>query len=162
MSPTNVQHAINIVARAQHLDMCNWQHGRTWNGLTPCVIDESELKTCGTAACVGGHIAVSPEWKEAGGFASRSTGAPFRYAHIKGEERCQRGVQAIAHWLHLSEDLVNNLLLGHNPKEVGLYVSTIFCLNAENYSEFYGKLFGDVTKEDVLIKLKLIQVGELK
>jgi len=51
----------------------------TWQNKTEVVMTVDELHRCGTTACAGGCLALSPEFIELGGSVNKSTGAP-RYA----------------------------------------------------------------------------------
>ena len=82
MNLTNVNKAIAVMervkARGDDLDMCVWQQRRRpANGNSRMLkTAEEELHTCGTSACFAGWVAVSPEFKEDGGYAHPLDGAP--------------------------------------------------------------------------------------
>lgn len=70
MNIERLNQAINIMKRAGKVDMTDWQSGEI-------VETESEIHSCGTAACFAGWVAVSPEFKEAGGVTHPVSGAPI-------------------------------------------------------------------------------------
>lgn len=94
MNVENIKHAINIMervkARDDELNMSRWQS----NSAGEILKNEIDLHQCGTPACFGGWVAVSPEFKAAGG-APDFIGAPtigFSQDH-----------DAIAKWLGISQ-----------------------------------------------------------
>jgi len=131
MNKTNVQHAINIMKRAGKLEMELWQGRRKGRQYETT---EKDLHACGTAACLGGWIAVSPEFRKDGGRARENNGSPilggFSYE------------MAIAKWLDISEELAGKL-----------------CTVEENV-KFYGKRAMDITKDDVIEKLERVLIGD--
>ena len=96
MNLTNVNKAIAVMervkARGDTLDMGCWQ-GFTGEA---AVATEAEAHTCGTAACFGGWVAVSPEFRADGGWANHDTGDP------RLGDQC--GPMAIAEWLGISDN----------------------------------------------------------
>jgi len=80
---------IDVMQRAldadKPFDMDTWQGYGIGASTT-----EAELHTCGMPACIGGHLAVSPEWKKLGGEVGDG-GIPVYYGAV--------GVQAIADYL---------------------------------------------------------------
>lgn len=82
---------IDVMQRA--LDADKPFHMETWQDCacgTVTSTTEAELHTCGMTACVGGHLAVSPEWKHHGGEVGDG-GVPVYYGAV--------GFQAIADYL---------------------------------------------------------------
>ncbi len=128
----NVQDAINIMERAGKVDMYDWQN--IHEGVSAST--EEELHTCGTAACFAGWVAVSPEFKAFGGRVCK-VGAPLGPTGSYGEV-------AIGEYLGIDRKLAEKLTF------------------IDGGYELYGKRVEDVTKEDVIEKLKLILSGELK
>ncbi len=128
----NVQDAINIMERAQKFSMHYWQVVAYGSACET----EAELNECGMAACFGGYIAVSPEFKAAGGTVSEVDGAP-----MLGRES---GYFAIAEYLGVDFDLAARLT----------------ACNTDGFP-FYNKSLRKVTNQDVIEKLKLILNGEL-
>ena len=55
-----LEQAIAVMKRAGAVDMRRWQSGEVRES-------EVELHECGTASCFAGWLAVSPEFREAGG-----------------------------------------------------------------------------------------------
>lgn len=84
MNIERLNQAINIMKRAGKVDMTDWQSGEI-------VETESEIHSCGTAACFAGWVAVSPEFQEAGGRPDRE-GAPVL-------PNCWTSGDVIAAWL---------------------------------------------------------------
>ena len=107
MNKDNVQKAIKVIQRVvdqgRSFDMGSWQDD------TGCVIQrtEVELHECGTAACFGGWVAVSPEFQADGGLPTDS-GMPSL-------PNARAGSPAIATWLDISDDDANEL--------TGIYVN---------------------------------------
>jgi hypothetical protein len=68
MNKERLQTLINILKRADaaQFSLSNWQDG--WADLDENTVQtEDEMHLCGTIACVGGWLAVSPEFKAVGG-----------------------------------------------------------------------------------------------
>ena len=139
----NVQDAINVMERARKFDLSTWQEGADFYAITT----EAELNSCGMAACFGGYIAVSPEFKAAGGEVSRFSGRPI----ICANDFTVGGHEAIAVYLGINDTLAAKLT-----------ACTTYEDGENDGYNFYGKSIKDVTKEDVIEKLKLILSGELK
>lgn len=89
MNLERLQQAINIMERAGKVDMTDWQSGEI-------VETESEIHSCGTAACFAGWVAVSPEFKEAGGVTHPVSGAPILNIFS--------GCSAIVAWLEVEDE----------------------------------------------------------
>lgn len=74
---------------------------RSWQWQAPsrmiAVVTEKKLHACGTAACFAGYVALSPEWKRAGGRINLSSGAPI--LNYRG------GQDALSEYLSLDDDL---------------------------------------------------------
>lgn len=91
MNKTNMQHAINIMKRAEankrRLDMIAWQQ-------TTQLPVKKEKHICNTPCCFAGFIAISPEFQAAGGDVGES-GQPL----FKGEDENE----AIATWLNITD-----------------------------------------------------------
>lgn len=64
------------------------------------IANEADLHRCGTGACFGGWVAVSPEFKADGGGAYYADGAP-RLEHTDG--MVYHDAEAIAKWLDIPE-----------------------------------------------------------
>ena len=62
-----------VVDKNKPFDMQTWQD---MDDVLQKASTEEELHTCGTTACIAGYLAVSPEFKKAGGKVSR-IGAPI-------------------------------------------------------------------------------------
>lgn len=145
MNLENINHAINIMKRAGVIDslrMIDWQSQFDEQVGSP-KFTEHELHICGNKACFAGHIAVSPEFIEAGGTADRWCGSPCYSG--KG------GAGAVALWLGISKELADSLVYGDldDSEDVG-------------YSPFYNCAWGKVTAPMVIEKLELIKSGELQ
>jgi hypothetical protein len=126
MNKVNVQKAIDIMKRAGNLDM------RSWQGLNLELCEtEEDLRSCGTAACLAGWIAVSPDWKADGGDRCWN-GSPL----IEANERTIDGVKAIAYWLDIPFSYASKLCATFYP------------------SKFYNVPTDSITKEMVIEKLE--------
>ena len=79
MNLERLQILIDVMKRVRDnnrsFNICRWQ-GKSVGNITSI---EKEDEMCGTAACVGGWLAVSPEFKKLGGFAG-----PFGTPIYKG------------------------------------------------------------------------------
>lgn len=98
MNIENINKAIAVMERVKvrggRIDMSDWMtHDQP--DAPVCVMDESDLHTCGTAACFAGWLAVSPEWKEDGGSATHN-GCP-----VMGDHPNFGGVPPVATWLDI-------------------------------------------------------------
>lgn len=89
MNLERLNQAIAIMERAGRVDMTDWQSGEI-------VETESEIHSCGTAACFAGWVAVSPEFKAAGGVTHPVSGAPILNIFS--------GYLAIVDWLEVVDE----------------------------------------------------------
>jgi hypothetical protein len=93
MNIENVNKAIAVMervrARGDRVDMRDWRE-YPFEYMQEPARSEEDLHTCGTAACFAGWVAVSSEWVEDGGTATRA-GCP----KMPGKS----GVRAVADWL---------------------------------------------------------------
>jgi len=126
-----IQNAIAMMKRVthRHFDMANWQnepHGH----IIQIAQTESELHGCGNTACFAGHLALSPEFKDAGGLVSK-IGAPI----FNGV----RFVEAVAEYFGITYELAADLTLPDR--------------------NFYPVDFEDVKPEHVIEKLEMILNG---
>ena len=128
MNRERIQSAIAMMKRVTHryFDMTNWQN-ELYGHIKQIAQTESELHTCGNTACFAGHLALSPEFQDAGGLVSK-TGAPMfngvRYA------------EAVAEYFGITYELAGNLTLPGG--------------------DFYPVKFRDVKPEHVIEKLEII------
>lgn len=85
-----LEQAIAVMKRAGEVNMNFWQRG---------VVSETEddLHTCGNSACFAGWLAVSPEFREAGGTHLSNSGAPIFDGYT--------GYYAISEWLEAEGEL---------------------------------------------------------
>ena len=147
MNANNVRTAVAIMQRAalhNCIDMVRYQWGDiSEDGRRHVVATEEQLHACGNVACFAGYVALSPEWKAAGGYMYHS-GEPKLPAGV-GEEDLW-GDEAIATWLGISVELATDLVLGDTSYE---------------HSFFYDRPWGEVDAHDVIEKLELILSGEL-
>ena len=139
MNKANIEKAISIMVRAEEhgsLFMPDWQCA-TNNEDPTLARDEQALHACGNRACFAGHVAVSPEFKEDGGYCS-TAGTP-----VFGEHR---GADAIQKWLGIDGDTARQLVFGYARVRQEDY--------PDYHSAYYGKRFSDVTARDVIAKLE--------
>ena len=123
-----IQNAIAMMKRVthRHFDMANWQnepHGH----IKRIAQTESELHGCGNTACFAGHLALSPEFKKAGGSVSKLGGPVFNGV---------RFVEAVAEYFGITYELAGDLTLSGQ--------------------DFYPVRFEDVKPEHVIEKLEMI------
>ena len=131
MNRERIQSAIAMMKRVTHryFDMTNWQnepHGH----IIQIAQTESKLHTCGNTACFAGHLALSPEFQDAGGLVSK-IGAPI----FNGV----RFVEAVAEYFDIPYELAGDLTLPDR--------------------DFYPVRFEDVKPEHVIEKLEMILDG---
>ena len=131
MNRERIQSAIAMMKRVTHryFDMTNWQnepHGH----IIQIAQTESKLHTCGNTACFAGHLALSPEFQDAGGLVSK-IGAPI----FNGV----RFVEAVAEYFGITYELAADLTLPDR--------------------NFYPVDFEDVKPEHVIEKLEMILDG---
>jgi len=131
----NVQLAINILVRAQahdqNLDMEQWQDYRHFRK-TPFT-REKKVYECGMACCLGGYIAVSPEFQADGGMVGIN-GYPVFDIY--------RGAKAVAEWFGIRQPDAKVLtgVIRHN-----------------RLSEYRGKALRDITFDDVIAVLERLR-----
>lgn len=97
MNKEHVEELIKVMKNAKKagakLDMTYWQN-------TDCLKSSiKEMVDCGTTACMGGFLAVSPAWKKIDGFVSTNSGAPA--INVEGLGTLH-GTVAIAHYLNIN------------------------------------------------------------
>ena len=131
MHRERIQSAIAMMKRVTHryFDMTNWQnepHGH----IIQIAQTESKLHTCGNTACFAGHLALSPEFQDAGGLVSK-IGAPI----FNGV----RFVEAVAEYFDIPYELAGDLTLPDR--------------------DFYPVDYEDVKPEHVIEKLEMILDG---
>lgn len=141
MNKTNVQHAINIMKRAGNINMGSWQQVYSGDKFIGIKDDEEDLHTCGTGACFAGWVAVSPEFKEAGGYPNPRSGTPV--IEDPDDVAICDGADAIGYWLDIDLDVAEALCAVQDEGEKDLYPK------------------GDVTKEDIIDSLTKLLNGTL-
>jgi len=131
MNRERIQSAIAMMKRVTHryFDMTNWQN-ELYGHIKQIAQTESELHTCGNTACFAGHLALSPEFQDAGGLVSK-IGAPI----FNGV----RFVEAVAEYFDIPYELAGDLTLPDR--------------------DFYPVRFEDVKPEHVIEKLEMILDG---
>ena len=131
MHRERIQSAIAMMKRVTHryFDMTNWQN-ELYGHIKQIAQTESELHTCGNTACFAGHLALSPEFQDAGGLVSK-IGAPI----FNGV----RFVEAVAEYFDIPYELAGDLTLPDR--------------------DFYPVRFEDVKPEHVIEKLEMILDG---
>ena len=131
MNRERIQSAIAMMKRVtnRYFDMTNWQN-ELYGHIKQIAQTESELHTCGNTACFAGHLALSPEFQDAGGLVSK-IGAPI----FNGV----RFVEAVAEYFDIPYELAGDLTLPDR--------------------DFYPVRFEDVKPEHVIEKLEMILDG---
>ena len=134
--PDRLQELIDIMTRAKHhpFNMDVWQEIKRGRGKR-CLTEDS-LNDCGTAACVAGRLAVSPEFIRVGGRGNVYDGRP-----IIGESV---GGYAIDHFLADHQ----------HPRILESFGSYLAGLNKGLYTD---KKLSDVTPDDVIDRLRYVQ-----
>ena len=130
MNRKRIQAAIAMMKRAipRYFNMSNWQNERPGH-IMQIAQTESELHGCGNTACFAGHLALSPEFKKAGGLLY-GTGAP-KFNNFSGSF-------AVAEYFDIPYELARDLTL---PRR-----------------NFYPVCFEDVKPEHVIEKLEMILI----
>ncbi len=138
-----VRQAISIMERVNgggyRFNMSFWSSRRTPGGRDVDIrlMDERSVHECGMAACFGGWVALSPEWKAIGGSVI-ITGAPV----LRGTVENYYGADAIAKWLNIEPDLAE------------LLTCTGVGVDDEGRSNFYGgKKLIQIAPSEVIDKL---------
>ena len=131
MNRERIQDAITMMKDVthRHFDMTNWQkdpHGH----IIQIAQTESELHACGNTACFAGHLALSPEFKKAGGSVSKIGGPVFNGL---------LETSAVAEYFGIPYELARGLTLPGR--------------------DFYPVRFEDVKPEHVIKKLEMILNG---
>ena len=131
MNRERIQYAVSMMKRVTHryFDMTNWQN-EPQGHIKQIVQTESELHVCGNTACFAGHLALSPEFKKAGGSVSKLGGPVFNGV---------RFVEAVAEYFDIPYELAGDLTLSGQ--------------------DFYPVRFEDVKPEHVIEKLEMILDG---
>ena len=131
MNRERIQSAIAMMKRVTHryFDMTNWQN-ELYGHIKQIAQTESELHTCGNTACFAGHLALSPEFKKAGGSVSKLGGPVFNGV---------RFVEAVAEYFDIPYELAGDLTLPDR--------------------DFYPVDYEDVKPEHVIEKLEMILDG---
>lgn len=103
MNLNNVNKAIAVMervkARGSKLNLCSWStHFIIDENGNPAVPEPNEqaYHNCGSVACFAGWVAISPEFKEDGGFFDYSGRPYYNDGHA--------GADAIMKWLDISEE----------------------------------------------------------
>jgi len=131
MNCERIQAAITMMKRAipRYFDMTHWQiepHGH----IIQIAQTESELHACGSTACFAGHLALSPEFKKAGGSVCPA-GSPIFNGF--------NGSFAVAEYFDIPYELARDLTLPDR--------------------DFYPVDFEDVKPEHVIEKLETLLNG---
>ena len=131
MNRERIQAAIAMMKRAipRYFNMSNWQNERPGHIMQIAQTD-SELHGCGNTACFAGHLALSPEFKKAGGLLY-GTGAP-KFNNFSGS-------YAVAQYFGITYELAGDLTLPDR--------------------DFYPVDYEDVKPEHVIEKLEMILDG---
>ena len=132
MNRERIQSAIAMMKRVtrRYFDMTNWQN-ELYGHVKQIAQTESELHSCGNTACFAGHLALSPEFQDAGGLVSK-IGAPI----FNGV----RFVEAVAEYFGITYELAKDLTLPNR--------------------DFYPVRFEDVKPKHVIEKLtKLVETN---
>lgn len=80
MNVQRIQAAIEMMKIAKGLDMCSWQDF-TSSGNDSVSKSIEELHRCGNTACFAGYLAISEEFKAAGGRVCEESGSPMIGEH---------------------------------------------------------------------------------
>jgi len=128
MNPERIKSAITMMKRTipRYFDMTHWQikpHGH----IKQIAKTESKLHACGNTACFAGHLALSPEFKKAGGSVCPVGSPVFNGVRL---------VEAVAEYFDIPYELAGDLTLPDR--------------------DFYPVRFEDVKPEHVIEKLEMI------
>ena len=131
MNRERIQDAITMMKDVthRHFNMTGWQN-KDHSYVSRIAQTESELHACGNTACFAGHLALSPEFQDAGGLVSE-TGAPIFNDLLEAS--------AVAEYFDIPHELAGDLTLPNR--------------------DFYPVKFRDVEPEHVIEKLEMILDG---
>jgi len=131
MNRERIQAAITMMKDVthRHFNMSGWQHEQPGH-IIQIAQTESELHACGNTACFAGHLALSPEFQDAGGLVSK-TGAPMFNGLLEAS--------AVAGYFDIPDEMAEDLTLPGR--------------------DFYPVKFRDVEPEHVIEKLEMILDG---
>lgn len=116
-----------VIDNNAKLDMRSWQKFKGRNALKTF----EEIHSCGTAACFGEYVAVSPEFKLAGGFVGCCYGSPIFKGFV--------GFSAISAWLSITHQDSRSLCASASSKDI------------------YEKPVKKITPQDVLAALDMLE-----
>ncbi len=111
--------------------------------------DEEEATSCGMVACYGGWLAMSKEFRSAGGTNTKSWAPSI----INGEGLVLENADAVAHWLGVPLLEAQNIV-GIGPSNVMMSTDSDDEDSLEEFSTFYGCFLDDATPEHVVSALQ--------
>lgn len=152
MNIERIKAAIEMMKQAKNLGMKAWQ---SVDDSLVMATSIEELHKCGNTACFAGYLAISDEFKEAGGCSGYS-GQPM----FKRDIGCDFQLSAhgvVAEYFDISYQLAKALVYGELEPTAGYGRP-----RPTAYSYFYQKGWDKVTAQDVIYKLELILEGKLK
>ena len=135
----NINTIIAILKRTKNknFDMDSFQGDPLAPGY---VTTEKELHACGNTACVGGTVAVTKEWRNAGGTVSTSGVPMFERAYA---------ADAIQKWSGLSAKETDKLIHGDLDYDT---------LEQDSpWSKYYGRVWSQVKPKHAIKKLKKLR-----
>lgn len=127
-----------VMRKFDSCDMASYQEPKSGK----LVKSPEELHLCGNTACFAGRVAIDPLFISAGGRVS-SIGAPVFNDKYESD--------AVALFFKLPSELAGKLVYGDREG-----------LGYGEHSNFYGKLWKEVTGPDVADKLQAIINGEIE
>jgi hypothetical protein len=156
MNIENIDKAINIMQRASTVNMLSFQTRSLESARIDraVVFTEEDLHACGNSACFAGWIAVSPEWKEAGGECT-VFGSPL-FPDSENVKARVNSSNAIAEWLGVNIRTADLFIFG-DILAIPLATNDLL----QSVSIFYDKEWRSVGGEEVIAKLSLLkELGE--
>lgn len=157
MNVQRIQAAIEMMKVAKSLDMCRWQDF-TSSGNDSVSKSIEELHRCGNTACFAGYLAISEEFKAAGGRVCEESGSPMIDEH-------DTPTSAIAHYFELGSTECNSVPC--NAVQSIIYSEFIapicFGFTKSGFPKdisSYPVKFEEVTPDMVIDKLEALLRGE--
>ena len=141
-----------VIDRGDKVDMVNWQttkSGYNTFSFEPIAKTEDELHACGNAACFAGYVAISPEWRAAGGFVLGSAAPSLAHnSQFNPHPWNLSNESGIAAWLDLPIAVARRLVRGDLVTEWDEEAA-----KGRDFSRFYDRWWTDVTAQNVIEKL---------
>lgn len=141
MNQDRLKQFISVMYRAKENGSINMEYYQDIVEGPLVMISEEEIHACGNRACALGYLALSHEWREAGGGVD-DTGAPI----FDGNS----GSSALMLFLECTKDIAESIVHGDIIYDDIIYGDAIY----HEFSTYYDKPWGLVVAQDVIDKLE--------